>query len=120
MLLLGLGAETWTKPQVGHFFGDQIQSTRNHCEMIRNNPMVWAAHLPGLTLLAWCKARTQKFSLRTACWSSGVACTCKRNMDAAIYTLYERDRTQWFMENVLQKRSKMAMMDVADVTHSTR
>jgi hypothetical protein len=41
-------------------------------------------------------------------------------MDAAMYTLYERDRTQWFMENVLQKRSKMAMMDVADVTHSTR
>lgn len=41
-------------------------------------------------------------------------------MDAAMYTLYERESTQWLMPKERQKRSKMAMMPVAEVTHSPR
>ena len=53
-------------------------------------------------------------------WSSGAACTCMRKMDAEMYTLYTIGRTQCPSPKVRQNKSNMAMIDVADVTHSTR
>lgn len=64
--------------------------------------------------------RTQYSRRRRACASSTLDCTWSRKMEAAIYTAYDSERSHWPMPNERQKRSNVARIVVAPVTHSTR